>query len=143
MRISVILVAAASLALTTGMAVAAPAGKLNTEAFLAACAKDENVTEMPGLEAGSKVTAQAYCECVSGKIQASKLSQADVDMLTKVHKDEVTDEDAKNYPTLEDLLTTSEGFEDSCKQSLGLPADEEDEAPDEGAPADDNSSPPE
>jgi hypothetical protein len=141
MRISVILVAAASLGLATGAAFAAPAGKLNTDAFLAACAKDENVTEMPGLEAGSKVTAQAYCGCVVGKVQASKLSQADVDMLTKVHKDEVTDEDAKNYPTLEDLMTTNEGFEDACKQSLGLPADEEDEAPDEGAPADDSSPP--
>lgn len=143
MRISVILAAAASLALATGTAFAAPAGKLNTDAFLAACAKDANVTEMPGLEAGAKVTAQAYCECVAGKVQASKLSQADVDMLTKVHKDEVTDEDAKNYPTLEDLLTTSEGFEDSCKQSLGMPADEEDEAPSDEAPADEDAAPPE
>ncbi|MGA7545291.1 MAG: hypothetical protein WBW08_05630 [Methyloceanibacter sp.] len=149
MRHRVVLAAVASLVLATGLAHAAPkqppAGKLNTDTFLAACAADQNVTEMPGLEADSKVTPKSYCECVVGKLQESKLSQTDVDMLTKVHKDEVTDEDAKKYPTLEDLLSANEGFEDACKTSLGLPADDEDEeAPaDDSAPPDEDAAPPE
>ena len=124
---------------------AAPAGKLKTDAFVAACVGDQNVVEMPGLAAGSKVTPQAYCDCVTGKLQEGKLSQTDVDMLTKVHKDAVTDEDAQKYPTLEDLLSANEGFEDACKKSLGLPADTEEEgAPDdESAPPDEDVPPPE
>jgi hypothetical protein len=143
MRTRVILAVAASLALATGLQ-AAPkdplAGKLKTDAFLAACVVDPNVVELPGLEAGSKVTVQAYCDCVAGALLKGKLSQTDVDMLTKVHKDAVTDEDAKTHPTLDDLLSANEGLEDGCKASLGLPAAEEDEeAPaDESAPSDDS-----
>jgi hypothetical protein len=146
MRIKVILVAAGLFALATCGTHAvskAAAGKLKTDDFLAACAADQNVTDMPGLEAGSKVTPQIYCECVSGKLQGSKLSQSDVDMLTKVHKDAVTDEDAQNYPKLEDLLTANESFEDACKTSLGIPVEEDDEGTDEEAPTDDDNSPPE
>ena len=40
-------------------------------------------------------------------------SQADVDMLTKMHKDEISDDDAENYPTLEDLMNANEGYEDA------------------------------
>jgi hypothetical protein len=131
--------------LATALAQAAPAGKLKTDAWLAACVADENVTGLPGLEAGSKVTPQAFCACVGSALEKSKLSQADVDMLTKVHKDEVTDEDTEKYPNFEDLLSANEGFEDACKTSLGLPADEEDEeAPaDDSAPADEDAAPPE
>ncbi len=123
----------------------APAGNLKTDAFVAACVADQNVVEMPGLEKGSKVTPQAYCDCVTGKLQESKLSQTDVDMLVKAHKDAITDEDAQKYPTLEDLLSTNEGFEDACKKSLGLPADTEEEegAPDDSAPPDEEAPPPE
>jgi hypothetical protein len=110
-----------------------PQAKLNTEAFLAACVADPVVTDEPGLEAGSKVTPQIYCECIIGKLGENKLSQTDVDMLTKMHKDEITDQDAASYPTLEDLMSKSERFEDACKASLGMPAssdgDEEDGAP--------------
>lgn len=110
-----------------------PQGKLNTDAFLAACVADPVVTDEPGLEAGSKVTPQIYCACIVGKLGENKLSQTDVDMLTKMHKDEITDQDAASYPTLEDLMAKSEGFEDACKASLGMPAssdgDEEDGAP--------------
>jgi hypothetical protein len=135
-------------------AVAAPA-KLNTAAFLDACSTDQNVTDSPGFADG-KVTPKAYCECVAGKFEENKLTQKDVDMLTKMHKDEITDADAEAYPTLEDLLTSNESYEDACKKSLGLPADagndevpmEEDtvpdeEAPDQGAPPPDDASPPE
>jgi hypothetical protein len=135
-------------------AAAAPA-KLNTAAFLDSCSADQNVTDEPGFADG-KVTPKAYCECVVGKFEENKLTQKDVDMLTKMHKDEITDADAAAYPTLEDLLTANEGYEDACKKSLGLPADagndeapmEEDavpdeEAPDEGAPPGDDVSPPE
>jgi hypothetical protein len=136
-------------------AAAAPAAKLNTAAFLDACSADQNVTDEPGFADG-KVTPKAYCECVAGKFEENKLTQKDVDMLTKMHKDEITDADAQAYPTLEDLMTGNEGYEDACKKSLGLPADagndevpmEEDtvpdeEAPDQGAPPSDDASPPE
>jgi len=136
-------------------AAAAPAAKLNTAAFLDACSADQNVTDEPGFADG-KVTPKAYCECVAGKVEENKLTQKDVDMLTKMHKDEITDADAQAYPTLEDLMTANEGYEDACKKSLGLPADagndevpmEEDtvpdeEAPDQGAPPSDDASPPE
>jgi hypothetical protein len=130
----------------------AAAAALNTADFIAACSADENVTGEPGFE-DAKVTPKAYCECVAGEFAKNKLSQKDVDMLTKMHKDDISDEDAENYPTLEDLMNANEGYEDSCKASLGLPADEEndleempneeDMVPDEGAPGDENSSPPE
>ncbi|MGC1710825.1 MAG: hypothetical protein WA717_04385, partial [Methyloceanibacter sp.] len=63
----------------------AAAGKLNTTAFVAACSTDQNVTDEPGFEDG-KVTPKAYCECVAAEIVKNKLSQGDVDMLTKMHK---------------------------------------------------------
>ena len=131
------------------------ADKLNTGDFITACGDDPSVTDDPGFDEG-KVTPKAYCECVAGKFEENKLTQKDVDMLTKMHKDEITDADAQAYPTLEDLMTANEGYEDSCKKSLGLPADagndevpmEEDtvpdeESPDQGAPPSDDASPPE
>jgi len=116
----------------------APAAKLNTEAFLAACVVDPVVTDEPGLEAGGKVTPQIYCDCIAGKFPEKKLSQADIDMLTKMHKDQITDEDAQSYPTLEDLMATNEGVEDACKASLGMPASTDDE---EGPPPDEEDIP--
>jgi hypothetical protein len=108
-----------------------PESKLNTDAFLAACVADPVVTDEPGLEAGSKVTAQSYCECIVGKYHDKKMSQAEVDMMTKMHKDEITDEDATSFPKLEDLMAKNEGFEDECKASLGMPKSQDDneEAP--------------
>ena len=44
-------------------------------------------------------------------------------MLTKMHNEEISDADVEAYPTLEDLLNANEGFEDSCRKSLGLPSD--------------------
>jgi hypothetical protein len=119
------------------------AGKVNTEAFLAACIGDPVVTDEPGLQEGSKVTAKQYCECVAGKFEGKKLGQTDVDMLTKMHKDEITDEDADRYPTLEDLMAANEGLEDDCKKSLGMPAATDDEQPgeDSGPPADEEDIP--
>lgn len=123
--------------LAFGAAEAAPApGALNTTDFLAACVSDPVVTDEPGLQQGSKVTPQIYCECVAGKFADKKLSQADVDMLTKMHKDEITDEDAESYPTLEDLMESNEGLEDACKASLGMPASNDNEE-EEGPPAED------
>lgn len=138
---------------------AKPATKLNAAAFIAACSADPNVTDEPGFEAGGKVTPKAYCECVAGELEKNKLSQTDVDMLTKVHKEDISDADAESYPTLEDLMVANEGYEDSCKKSLGLPAGggtdveeapmeedavPEDAIPEEGAPpAEDDGSPPE
>ena len=106
-------------------------GKVDTDAFLAACVADPVVTDEPGLQAGSKVTAQTYCECIVGKYHGKKMSQAEVDMMTKMHKDEITDEDAAKFPKLEDLMAKNEGFEDECKASLGMPTsdDNNEEAP--------------
>lgn len=123
------------------------AAKANTSDFVAACSADENVTQEPGFEDG-KVTPKAFCECVAGKLDENKATQKDVDMLTKMHKDDISDADAAAYPTLDDLMNTNEGFEDACRTALGLPAvddeepSEEDTVPDEGAP-DDKNSPPE
>jgi hypothetical protein len=68
-------------------------------------------------------------------------------MLTKMHKEEITDEDVENFPTLEDLMNANEGFEDSCRQSLGLPTGgtdlEEEEMEEEGMMPEDEESPPE
>ncbi|HEX2446657.1 MAG TPA: hypothetical protein VHK26_00525 [Methyloceanibacter sp.] len=129
------------------------AAALNTANFVAACSADENVTSDPGFE-DSKVTPKAFCECVAAEVAKNKLSQADVDMLTKMHKDDISDADAESYPTLEDLMNANEGFEDSCRTSLGLPIDEgtdieevpleDDGMPEEEeAPAEDDGSPPE
>jgi hypothetical protein len=129
------------------------AAALNTANFLAACSADQNITDEPGFDDG-KVTPKAFCECVAGEFAKNKLSQADIDMLTKMHKDDISDADAESYPTLEDLMNANEGYEDSCKKGLGLPADEgtdveeapaeEDTVPqDEEAPAEDDGSPPE
>jgi hypothetical protein len=127
---------AAALAGSTSFA--APAAKLNNEAFIAACAEDEVVTGQLGSQEKTEVTPKQFCDCVGGKFQEGKLSQKDVDMLTKMHKDAITDEDATNYPTLEDLLSTNEKFEDACKKSLGLPLNtDDDQGPgDEEMPAD-------
>jgi hypothetical protein len=128
------------------------AGALNTAAFVAACSADASVTEDPGFDEG-KVTPKAFCECVAGELGKSKLTQKDVDMLTKMHKEEISDSDAESYPTLEDLMNANEGYEDSCRQTLGLPSasgNDMEEEPAEGMPeeeqappAEDDSSPPE
>jgi hypothetical protein len=123
----------AGLIVAGNAAQAAPAaGGLNTADFIAACVADPVVTDEPGFAEGSKVTPKMYCECVAGKFAGKKLSQADVDMLTKLHKDEITDEDAETYTTLEELMQANEGLEDACKESLGMPASDDDE--DEEAP---------
>jgi hypothetical protein len=59
-------------------------------------------------------------------------------MLTKLHKDEITDEDAESYPTLEGLMGANEAVEDGCKASLGMPASTDDE---EGPPLDEEDIP--
>lgn len=129
------------------------AASLDTAKFIAACSGDPSITEDPGFDDG-KVTPEAYCECVAGQLDKSKLAQQDVDMLTKMHKEEISDEDAENYPTLEDLLNANEGYEDTCRTSLGLPinegtdveevpVDEDDMPAEEEAPAEDDGSPPE
>jgi hypothetical protein len=126
------------------------AADANTADFIAACSADASVTEDPGFDDG-KVTPKAYCECVAGELAKNKLSQKDVDMLTKMHKEEISDEDVENYPTLEDLMNANEGYEDACRQTLGLPVatgtdmqEEEGEgAGEEEAPAEDDASPPE
>jgi hypothetical protein len=127
-------------------AVAAEAAEVKTSDFIAACSTDVSVTEDPGFDDG-KVTPKVYCECVAGQLAKSKVTQADVDMLTKMHKEEITDEDVENFPTLEDLMNANEGFEDTCRQSLGLPTGgtdlEEEEMEEEGMMPEDEESPPE
>ena len=131
------------------------AASLDTAKFIAACTADPSVTDDAGFDDG-KVTPKAYCECVAGELAKNNLSQKDVDMLTKMHNEEISDEDVEAYPTLEDLLNANEGFEDSCRKSLGLPQDtgtdmeeeptgegEEGMPQEEEAPAEDDGSPPE
>jgi hypothetical protein len=128
------------------------AATLNTADFIAACGADASIVEDPDFEDG-KVTPKAFCECIAGELDKNKLSQKDVDMLTKMHKEEISDADVESYPTLEDLLNANEGYEDTCRTSLGLPVNEgtdveempidEGEMEDEEAPAEDDGSPPE
>ena len=132
----------------------AEAAAVDPAKFIAACIADPSVTDDPGFDDG-KATPKAYCECVAGELGKNNLSQKDVDMLTKMHNEEISDEDVENFPTLEDLLNANEGFEDSCRKSLGLPDDsgtdmeEEPSGEEEGlpegeeAPAEDDGSPPE
>jgi hypothetical protein len=130
------IVLAAAFAVSPSLA--APAAKLTIEAFIAACSEDEVVTGQLGAQEKTEITPKQFCDCVSGKFQDGKLGQKDVDMLTKMHKDEITDDDATNFPKLEDLLSTNEKFEDACKKSLGLPVNtDDDQGPgDEEMPAD-------
>lgn len=131
----------------------AEAASLDIAKFIAACTADPSVTDDPGFDDG-KVTPKAYCDCVAGELAKNNLTQKDVDMLTKMHNEEISDEDVANFPTLEDLMNANEGFEDSCRKSLGLPVstgtdmeevptDEEEGMPEEEAPAEDDGSPPE
>jgi len=119
------------------LGLSAQAAKLSTDAFLAACSEDEVVTGQLG--SAEEITPKQFCDCVAVKLPESKLSQKDVDMLTKMHEDAITDEDATSYATLEDLLSANERIEDGCKKSLGVPVNSEgdDQAPgDEEMPAD-------
>jgi hypothetical protein len=140
----------------------AEAAKLSTGDFIAACSEDPSITDDPGFN-DSKVTPTAYCECVAAELEKNNLSQNDVDMLTKMHNEDISDADVESYPTLEELMNANEGFEDRCRTSLGLPTDvgtdieeipEEqflegedapanEEAPAEEGPAEDDASPPE
>jgi hypothetical protein len=149
------LMRAAVLAAFATFGLAAPAAAAdNTAAFVTACTEDPTVTEDPGFDGGS-ATPKAFCECVAGKLVENKSSQADVEMLTKLHNEEISDSDAETHPNFENLLVANEGYEDACRQSLGLSTDygtdieeapteeevPEGEAPDGEAPLED--SPPE
>jgi hypothetical protein len=142
----------------------AEAAKLGTDDFIAACSEDPSVTDDPSFDDG-KVTPKAYCECVAAELEKNNLGQKDVDMLTKMHNEEISDADVESYPTLEDLMNANESFEDKCRTALGLPSDigtdieeipeeefleqEGEDAPageaptEEEAPAEDDGSPPE
>jgi hypothetical protein len=118
----------------------AQAAGLDTAAFVAACAEDPVNKQDRGF-AEAKVTTKVYCECVARKLQEGHLKQAAIDMLTKMHSDEITDEDAVNYPKLDDLMAVNEGYEDACKESLGVVSDDDsdmgempDDMPDEAVP---------
>ena len=88
----VALCAFAGLSLWAAYAVAA---KLNIGDFTAACSDDPSVTEDPSFE-DKKVTPKAFCECVAGALEKNNLSQKDIDMLTKMHNEELTDADAES-----------------------------------------------
>jgi len=100
----------------------ADAAELNTDAFVAACSKDPIITDDTAFDDG-KATPKAYCECVATELAKSDLGQKDVDMLIKMHNEDISDADVENYPTLEDLMIANEGYEDKCRKTLGLPTD--------------------
>jgi hypothetical protein len=127
----------AALCLATSVA---KAQDLNTADFVAACVKDPVITEDPGFD-DAKVTPQIFCECVAGQLQENKSVQTDVDMLVKMHNEAITDADAASFPKLDELLVANEGFEDACREKLGLSIEdgddleelpEEEEIPEEG-----------
>ena len=108
------LVALGAFAVFCLCAAEAEAAKLNTADFIAACSEDPSVTDDPGFEDG-KVTPKAFCECVAGELEKNNLSQKDVDMLTKMHNEDISDADVESYPTLEELMNANESFEDRCR----------------------------
>lgn len=111
---------ASAVILGFGAAVAEAAGP-DTTGFLAACLEDPVVVEEPGLEQpGGKSTPEIYCQCIAGKLVEHKISQTDVDLVTKLHNEELSDQEASE-PGLDDVLSTNEIIEDECKVSLGLP----------------------
>ena len=153
------LIALCAFAVLCVCAVKAEAATLNTSDFVAACSDDPSVTDDPSFDDG-KVTPKAFCECVAAELGKNNLGQKDVDMLTKMHNEDISDADVEAYPTLEDLMNANEDFEDNCRKALGLPTDigtdieeipeeefleEDEEAPagEDEAPAEDDGSPPE
>jgi hypothetical protein len=123
-----------SVCMILAFAVASSArGETDTAVFLEACTADPVVKDEPGLSEDSQVTPKVYCECVAGKLKEASLPQTDVDMLVKMHKDEITDEDAETFANLDVLMQTNEKLEDECKASLGMPTGDNGEE-EEGAP---------
>ena len=111
------------------------------DSYMAACTTDPDLVEE--FEGDPKVTPQVFCECVSGKLKETDATQADIDMLVKMHKDAITDADVEGFPTLEDLMIANEDYEDSCRQRLGIvvetdenmmPEDDEGMMPEDEAP---------
>ena len=119
----------------------ARAADIKLDNYMAACVADPDLVEE--FQGDPKVTPQVFCECVSGKLKEASATQADIDMLTKMHKDAITDEDVEGFPTLEDLMIANEDYEDSCRQRLGIivetdedmmPEDDEGMMPEDEAP---------
>lgn len=136
----------------------AEAAEINTDAFVAACSKDPIITDDTAFDDG-KTTPKAYCECIAAELAKSDLGQKDVDMLIKMHNEDISDADVESYPKLEDLMIANEGYEDACRKTLGLPSDagtdieevpegemmpEDEMSPEDGeeAPAEEDESPP-
>ena len=63
-----------------------------------------------------------------GQLAASLLAAGEIEeALALLKGDEITDEDAASYATLEELMAKNEGIEDDCKESLGMPSADDDE----------------
>ncbi len=120
------LVALSAFAALYLIATDAKAQNLDTADFVAACVQDPVITEDPGFD-DAKVTPQTFCECVAGQLQENEAAQADVDMLVKMHNEDITDADASSFPKLDELLVANEGFEDACRQKLGLAFEDDDD----------------
>ena len=119
----------------------ARATDVKLDSYMVACTTDPDLVEE--FEGDPKVTPQVFCECVSGKLKETDATQADIDMLVKMHKDAITDADVEGFPTLEDLMIANEDYEDSCRQRLGIvvetdenmmPEDDEGMMPEDEAP---------
>jgi len=136
-----ILCAVLTMAAVTFVGHDANAADVKLDTYMAACTADPDLVEE--FQGDPKVTPQVFCECVSGKLKEANATQADIDMLTKMHKDAITDADVEGFPTLEDLMIANEDYEDSCRQRLGiivetdedmLPEDNEGMMPENEAP---------
>ncbi|MGI8724618.1 MAG: hypothetical protein ACR2J1_04525 [Methyloceanibacter sp.] len=135
------LITAAALSLGTAGAQAADMS-VKLDGFMTACTQDPDLIEE--FHGQAKATPLAFCECVSGKLKENKATQADVDMLSKMHKDDIRDEDVESFPTLEDLMMANEDYEDACRQSFGITVEPDVEmAPDgeEGLPLEEQEAP--
>ena len=73
-----------------------------------------------------------FCECLAERYKEKKLSQSDVDFLTKLRRNALTDEEMQNYETAEDLFAADEDLNQACRTKLGLKIGSPEDAPEEG-----------
>ena len=90
---------------------ATPAAALDTKEFVTACLADSSLDQIE--DVGTKITPKDFCACVAGKIAESDLTQDQVDIVTKIHKNDVDDTMSADYDAAHDA---NDSFETECSQ---------------------------
>jgi hypothetical protein len=90
---------------------ATPAAALATKEFVAACLADTSLDQIEGV--GTKIMPKDFCACVAARIAASELTQDQVDIITKMHKNDVDDTMSADYDEAHDA---NDSFETECSE---------------------------